>query len=216
MGVYMKSFHKKTVMKLTTISLSVLLIFFSLLLSRQQPAQNIVQPNTLLEKMSEVVIPEEATNITSLDEKQGFPVFLKIPSIGVYANIQHVGFTSDGEMDVPDNTETLGWFAFGPRPGEKGSAVIAGHFFGENEVPGVFANLAQVETGDTIYVEDSKGNTLSFIVRGQRLYNPGFVLDVFNRTDKPYLNLITCDGDWDLTKESYSKRLVVFADIIER
>jgi hypothetical protein len=33
--------------------------------------------------------------------------------------------------------------------------------------------------------------------------------------DKAHLNLITCDGVWDVTKKSYSKRLVVFADIAD-
>ena len=57
---------------------------------------------------------------------------LVIPAIGVNAAIQKVGITSKGEMEVPENASKVGWFEFGPRPGERGSAIIAGHFDGEN------------------------------------------------------------------------------------
>lgn len=205
----MITFNTKTVVKFTTIILTLFFLSMSsTIFFRQQIAQNIAH-----QKDAELATHDENINIESFNENQGFPVHLRIPSIGVDANIQHVGFNSKGEMDVPDDIETLGWFAFGPRPGEKGSAVIAGHFFGENAVPGVFANLSNVKAGDKIYIEDSKGNSISFIVRRQHIYDPGFALDVFNRTDHPYLNLVTCEGNWDTTQESYTKRLVVFADI---
>jgi hypothetical protein len=45
------------------------------------------------------------------------------------------------------------------------------------------------------------------------LYDPGYAKDVFNGDNGDHLNLITCDGIWDADEKSYSKRLVVFADI---
>lgn len=143
-----------------------------------------------------------------------FPVRLKIPKISVDASIEYVGITSEGVMDVPSNTLNVGWFELGTLPGEKGSAVIDGHFNGKNGEPGVFANLYQLKMGDKIYIEDDKGVSTVFIVRESRTYNPGYAEEVFSLSDTAHLNLITCDGIWDEAKKSYSKRLVVFADLI--
>lgn len=143
------------------------------------------------------------------------PVRLIIPILNIRAVIELVGVTPSGQMAVPDNTIDVGWFKLGPRPGEKGSAVIAGHFDGENGEPGVFINLYKLKKGDKVIVEDGKENSVVFIVRESRTYNLGYADDVFNSTDSAHLNLITCDGLWDGTKKSYSKRLVVFTDIVK-
>ncbi|MDO8503617.1 MAG: class F sortase [bacterium] len=143
----------------------------------------------------------------------GAPVRLTIPAIDVDADIQHLGVTPGGEIEVPSNSVDVGWFKLGSRPGEKGSAVISGHFDGENGEAGVFTNLHKLVKGDKLYVKDSEGATTTFIVRESRAYNPGYAEEVFSLNDIAHLNLVTCDGVWDGAKKSYSKRLVVFADI---
>jgi LPXTG-site transpeptidase (sortase) family protein len=144
----------------------------------------------------------------------GLPVRLMIPAINVNAVIQYVGVTPKGAMAVPNNATDVGWFKLGPRPGEKGSAVIAGHFDGENGEAGVFTNLNKLKKGDKLYIKNDKGISITFVVRESRIYNPGYANDVFSGSSSAYLNLITCDGVWDGAKKSYSKRLVVFADIV--
>ena len=135
-----------------------------------------------------------------------------IPAINVNAAIQNLGVTAKGAMEVPSNTADVGWFRLGPRPGEKGSAVIAGHFNGENGEAGVFTNLYKLRKGDKLYIKDDKGISITFVVRESRLYNPGYADEVFSGTGSAQLNLITCDGVLDGAKKSFSKRLVVFAD----
>lgn len=142
------------------------------------------------------------------------PVHLTIPAINVDADVQYLGVTSKGEMEVPSNSVDVGWFKLGPRPGEEGSAVIAGHFDGESGGTGVFTNLNKLKKGDKLYIEDDKGIITSFAVRESRIYDPGYAEEVFSLSDGTHLNLITCDGVWDGTKKSYSQRLVVFTDII--
>lgn len=144
-------------------------------------------------------------------EIQPMPKRLKIPSINIDASIEYVGLTSDGAMEVPSNTLDVGWFDRGPRPGEKGSAVIAGHLDGKNDKEGVFTNLHKLKEGDKIYVEGDKGASIVFVVQEKLIYDPAYSDGVFSRNDKSYLNLITCDGVWDGVKKSYSKRLVIFA-----
>jgi len=132
----------------------------------------------------------------------------------VNAAIQPLGVTPNGEMDVPGNIVDVGWFKPGPRPGEKGSAVIAGHFDGKNGEAGVFFNLYKLKEGDKIYIKDDKGVSITFVIRESRTYDPGYAEDVFSSNNGIHLNLITCDGVWDGVKKSYSKRLVVFTDIM--
>lgn len=159
-------------------------------------------------------VKEELLKIATLRNDLSFPVRLKIPRINVDARIQYVGLTAKGIMGVPDNTIDVGWFDLGPRPGERGSAVIAGHFDGENGTTGVFTNLYKLQKGDTLYIQDGKGTMFAFVVQKSDTYNPGYANAVFNATDSAHLNLITCEGIWDKSKKSYTKRLVVFTDIV--
>jgi len=145
----------------------------------------------------------------------GLPVRLKIPGINVDAAIEYVGFTPNGEMGVPKNPSNAAWFDLGPRPGENGSAVIAGHRGWVNGKAAAFDYLYKLRKGDKLYIEDDKGTIVSFVVRETRRYDPeADASGVFSSGDgKIHLNLITCDGAWNKTEQSYSNRLVVFADM---
>ena len=99
-------------------------------------------------------------------------------------------------------------------PGEKGSAVISGHIDGESGEVRVFNDLHKLKKGDVLYIEDDKRITTAFVVRESRIYDPGYAEEVFSSNDSAHLNLVTCDGVWDEVKKSYTKRLVVFGDII--
>ncbi len=144
----------------------------------------------------------------------GLPVRLKIPSINIDASVEYVGLTPDGAMDVPKERANVAWFDPGTRPGEIGSAVIAGHYGWKEGKASVFDNLYKLRKGDKIYVEDDKGAVISFVVRESRRYDPDAdASDVFSSNDgKSHLNLVTCEGVWDEVSKSYSKRLVVFTD----
>lgn len=144
----------------------------------------------------------------------GRPRRLKIPRISVDTAIEDVGLTPEGAMDVPSDPADAGWYDAGPRPGEAGNAVIAGHLNGERGEVGIFTNLHKLKKGDTVYVEDSNGTSTAFQVRESRRYKPGYAEEVFRHSDAAHLNLITCTGRWDETKKRYSERLVVFTDIL--
>ena len=158
---------------------------------------------------------ENAAAFTKQEQaNSGLPVRLKIPGINVDATVEYVGVTPDGAMDAPVGPRNVAWFDLGPRPGEEGSAVIAGHSGWKNGVPAVFDNLYKLRKGDKIYVQDEKGTIITFVVRESRLYNPEVsASDVFNSNDgRAHLNLVTCEGAWDKVSKTYSKRLVIFAD----
>jgi LPXTG-site transpeptidase (sortase) family protein len=144
----------------------------------------------------------------------GFPIRLKIPSINIDVPIEYVGVTKSGTMDIPKNTDDVGWFQLGKRPGEIGNAVIAGHYGLYAGKPSVFDNIHDLKIGDEIFIEDDKGATISFVVRESRSFNPDAdATIVFSSDDeKSHLNLITCEGTWNKDVKSYSQRLVVFTD----
>src|SRR6185436_19306825 len=76
---------------------------------------------------------------------------LKIPEIGLNAPVESVGVTSHGAMDVPQGMSNVAWFNLGPLPGERGSAVIDGHFGAKDGIPTVFDNLHKLQKGDRIH-----------------------------------------------------------------
>lgn len=187
-------------LKLTLVTLSLLLFLY--------PLNNL--------SVKQIPVTDKQVLATNLQEEpRGLPVRLKIPSLKIDADVEQVGMTPEGAMDVPSNTTDVGWFSLGPRPGERGSAVISGHLDERTGRSGVFDKLDKLEPGDRIYVTDDLGTITTFSVRENRIYDQGYSQEVFVPNDNSYLNLITCDGVWDETANSYSKRLVVFASITD-
>lgn len=153
-----------------------------------------------------------ASSNTAVDV--GKPVRLIIPYINVDANVEHLGLTDSGAVQAPDGAKDVSWFNLGPRPGEKGSAVISGHYgIWKNGTKSVFNLLPNLKPGDDIYVKDDNGATHSFTVKETRVYNKDeTVPEIFNKDDNAYLNIITCHGTWLADEKTYSQRLVVFAE----
>jgi LPXTG-site transpeptidase (sortase) family protein len=151
---------------------------------------------------------------TSTEAIPGLPMRLKIPRINVDAAVEDVGLTPGGAMDVPKGPSDVAWFDLGPRPGEVGSAVIAGHEGWKDNIAAVFDDLYKLRAGDELSVEDAEGTTTTFVVRNVRIYDQNAdAADVFDSSDgKAHLNLVTCEGVWNAAQKSYSNRFVVFTD----
>lgn len=147
----------------------------------------------------------------------GEPYTLTIPAIDVDASIEPVGLAPDGRMDVPKQYDEIGWWSLGVKPGQKGSAVLAGHYDTPTGDPGVFYQLKQLQKGDEIKVADTEGLVQSFEVVETKLFSDAdFPIDlVFSRQDDTWLNLITCDGVFDSVAQNYLDRYVVFARLID-
>lgn len=144
----------------------------------------------------------------------GLPVRLKIPKLNIDAALDYVGITPQGALGVPGGPNDAAWYDQGPRPGQKGDAVIDGHSGWKDNIPAVFDNLHNLQKGDDIYVEDAEGVTTTFVVRAVQTYGRNEADSaVFIPSDgEAHLNLITCEGVWSQAQKSYSNRLVVFAD----
>jgi len=144
----------------------------------------------------------------------GIPETFSIPSLHVTAQIEQVAMDSQGRMDVPKNVFDVAWYDLGVKPGEKGSAVIDGHYDTQTGAPAVFYDIAQLKSGDTIIITDNNGKSYTFTVT----LNTNYPYDqlplqkIFATNDRPRLNLITCSGVWDKQQHNYSTRDVVYAE----
>lgn len=202
----MKSLKKISRRKLLIIILggSVFALALMVYFNFKQPVQNITEPTVDVA----ILMDQRAENIN-------LPVRLKIPGIGVDAVVESLGLTVAGAMEVPKGPDNVAWYELGTRPGEQGSAVIAGHYGKwKNGQGSVFDDLHKLNKGDKLYIEDDKGVVIAFVVRESRNYDPtADAVEVFSSDDElAHLNLITCEGTWNKATKSFSQRLVVFAD----
>lgn len=142
------------------------------------------------------------------------PVGLRIESLGVDARVGASGVDQDtGQMEVPDNVAEVGWYKFGPSPGEPGSAVLAAHVDLAGFGPGAFYELDSLAAGDRISVIHDDGSASTFRVVAQVMYDKDELpLDViFSREGPPVLTLITCGGGFNSKISRYDSNVVVYA-----
>lgn len=146
---------------------------------------------------------------------KAIPIRLKIPKLNVDAAVEQMGLTPNGDMEAPNNPKNVGWYKFGPYPGENGNAVIDGHYgIWQNGERSVFDDLKTLKIGDKLIIENNNDTTITFVVRDFKTYGKDAdTSEVFKSNDnKAHLNLITCDGSWEAATKSYTNRFVVFAD----
>jgi hypothetical protein len=141
------------------------------------------------------------------------PVRIEIPSIGVDASIVPLGLNRDRTLEVPTNYADAGWWTGGPRPGERGPAVIAGHVDSRTG-PAVFFRLSELRADATIIVVRRDGSRERFTVLGSEVYQKAQfpTARVYGSTPGPTLRLITCSGAFDRSSGHYVDNTVVYAD----
>jgi sortase (surface protein transpeptidase) len=139
------------------------------------------------------------------------PVGLRIPAIGVDASVMAVGYQGN-EMEVPATGADVGWFEYGPAPGQPGSSVLAAHVAWRGEA-GVFFDLVDLPSGSTIDVQFDDGSMRSFLVVALTSYDKQSlpVDGIFRRDGPPVLTLITCGGAFNPSLRSYEDNVVAFA-----
>jgi LPXTG-site transpeptidase (sortase) family protein len=134
-----------------------------------------------------------------------------IPAIGVDSPIVDLGLNPDGTLEVPTNYQVAGWYSLGPKPGQIGPVVIAGHIDSKRG-PAVFYRLDELKPGDKVKVDMGK-SIVTFVVTSIAQYpKDAFPTDkVYGLVTYPALRLITCGGLFDSTTGHYQDNVVVFA-----
>lgn len=141
------------------------------------------------------------------------PWSLTIPSRSIGGAVVPVGYDRrTGELGVPGDPLTLGWWVGSARPGERsGTVVIDGHVDTRTKGEGVLFNLEDVGMGQRIELLTDKG-VVAYRTVARRTYDKDSLpADVFAQSGRPRLVLITCGGAFDAQTRHYEYNVVLYA-----
>lgn len=143
------------------------------------------------------------------------PTRITIPSIKVDAPLTGLGLTKDGSLEVPPaaRRDLAGWYESGTTPGDRGTAIVAGHV-DNAEGPSVFYALGALKKGQPVEVRRTDGRTAVFTVDAVEVYDSRAFPDdkVYGAAERPELRVITCGGGYS-KKTGYLGNVVVFAHL---
>lgn len=165
--------------------------------------------------VEEAVVSEPALTVSGDILPKSNPLTITIPKLNLSAPFEDpLGVDASREIEVPDGYDTVGYYKYGPTPGELGPAVVLGHV-DSVDGPAVFYSLGQLEEGDEIEIEREDGTTAVFEVTNmERHLQSGFPTEqVYGNIDHAGLRLITCSGTFDKGIQRYSHNLIVFAEL---
>ncbi len=195
--------------------ISTLYIFVFLSgLNSTTPTSSLPQVVPVKEKLAVEFQKSESFVIHAESANAVFPVSLNIPAINLIARILPVGLTEKQIVDTPEID--VGWFTNSARPGETGTIALNGHFKNADGSPGVFYNLANLKTGSNIYIENSDGGKVTYVVtETEKVTVTDFPLQkVYGLNEGSLLTIVTCAGEFDPQKEDYLERTIIYARLI--
>ena len=144
------------------------------------------------------------------------PTRLKIPQIAVNAPFTELKLDAQGALTAPppNDKNLAGWYGGGPTPGERGSAVVAGHV-DTTTGPAVFLLLRMLLPGNKVEVTRADGTVAVFSVDSVETFPKSAFPDarVYGATGDAQLRLITCGGTYDRKRKDYLDNVVVFAHL---
>ncbi len=142
------------------------------------------------------------------------PTALSIPRLSIKVPVVPTTVRADGQMSLPDRPTELGWYAYGPRPGDDvGSAVLGGHLDSRRYGVGPLVQLRRLERGDQVVVTSKGGRQVFVVTDVQRIRKRALPLrELFRRTGPAELRIITCGGPYEPRAGGYQDNVVVTAE----
>ncbi|MCW2881985.1 MAG: peptidase sortase [Sphaerisporangium sp.] len=142
------------------------------------------------------------------------PTRLVVKKLGINAPIKPVGTDKKGAIQTPpiSNPNLVGWYQYGPTPGQAGPAVMLGHKDTTSRTA-VFERLHELQYGDTIEVTRMEGTVAIFTVGGiEQADKQTFPTNrVYGNADAAELRLITCGGTYNRLTGHYVDNVIVYA-----
>lgn len=142
------------------------------------------------------------------------PELVELPSLGVRSAVRPVGVDRAGDLEIPEDVDDVGWYRFGPRPGDRtGSTVLSGHVDSAEQGQGAFFRLRELEPGDPVIVRTADGKTRRYRVVSREEWPKSEVpLDrIFARGGAARITLVTCGGGFREDIRSYQDNIAVTA-----
>ncbi|MGX1364971.1 LPXTG-site transpeptidase (sortase) family protein [Streptomyces canus] len=155
-----------------------------------------------------------AGDATPSAAKASEPSSLSLPRLGVRAAVKTVGVATDGQVEIPEDPEQVGWYRYSPVPGSaEGSTVIVGHVDSRRRGLGVLAALNDLRAGDRVLIRQKDGGVVEYRVSARRTVGKRDLSasGAFRREGPPVLTLITCAGPYLADKGGYQNNLLVTA-----
>ncbi len=123
-----------------------------------------------------------------------------------------------GAMALPTKPTEIGWYAYGPRPGDpQGSAVLGGHLDSREYGIGPLDVLRKLRDGDVIVVRTTTGRETFRVTSIRMIRKQALPLStLFDRDGKQRLRIVTCGGPYIRSRGGYQDNLVVTAIPDER
>jgi sortase (surface protein transpeptidase) len=160
------------------------------------------------------VKPASAVPLAPPVVPRSLPLALNIPAIGVSVPVSELGLNPDNSVEVPSNSQDVGWYDLGPSPGQTGSAVILGHV-DTYQGPGVFFDVRSLTPGDDLSVTLVNGAVAHFAVTSVVMYSKDDFPDqeVYGPHGGSDLQLVTCGGEFDHQTGHYLSNVVAYTSL---
>ena len=144
---------------------------------------------------------------------QPAPTRFENDRLDISMSVRSVGVARDGQMALPPSPADMGWYAYGPRPGEDtGATVLAAHRDMPDYGTGPAARLDRLRRGDVLTVRSGATVQRYRVTQVTQLTKERLDLDaLFPRTGPPRLHVVTCGGRFDPETRAYEENLVIVA-----
>jgi hypothetical protein len=131
--------------------------------------ETVKQPVMPLSADEPAVVPTTEVIEPQKPQLETMPVWMRIPTLSVDAEIQATDPNFDYTMEIVPSASILSWLRTSPIPGNDGNALIAGH----NKWGGKRGQLIDLDTlsiGDEMEVEYEDGTCLKFMLESVFVY----------------------------------------------
>lgn len=163
--------------------------------------------------------PETTTSTTAAPPRwevnASEPARIRIPAIGVDADVIDLWLNEDGTLQTPDDDfSQAGWYTGRSAPGEQGPLIVVGHVDNKSG-PAVFFRLKDLVPGDEVEMVRDDGSSVFYVVESsERVPKDSFPTEkVYGPTDVPTLRLVTCGGAFDRSTGHYIDNIITYATI---
>lgn len=161
-------------------------------------------------------VPSVAAPVAAAATTASPPVLVRIPRIGVRAEVMRLGLDPDGTLEVPPLTKAdlAGWYEQGPPPGAKGPTVIVGHV-DTAKGPAVFYRLGDLRPGDQVHVTREDGKVATFRLDSvESVHKDRFpTRRVYGGLPYAAIRLISCGGAFDPATGHYTDNVIAYGHL---
>ncbi len=142
------------------------------------------------------------------------PTSFSIARLGITMKVRAEGVAGDGQMALAPTPADIGWYRYGPRPGDPaGATVLAGHLDEPDYGIGPLVQLTKLRQGDVITVASGKKTYRYSVTSVTSIKKTALDLSsLFTREGPPQLHVVTCGGNFDQETRHYDANVVVIAN----